>query len=123
MITIETTFDGRDTLSNYAWPSRPRRSGTRHCSRWPPRWRRSRPSRRCSCPTDRGPDEGAVEGLRVGIRAVLLGVAAGGRDGAAAGAGPVVGSERGIDSEADHIAPASVSEDVMDLVLNKVVAL
>ena len=69
------------------------------------------------------PDEGAVEGLRVGIRAVLLGVAAGGRDGAAAGAGPVVGSERGIDSEADHIAPASVSEDVMDLFLNKVVAL
>ena len=71
----------------------------------------------------RAADEGAVEGLRVGIRAVLLVVAAGGRDGAWAGAGPVVGPERGIDPEANQVAPATVTEDVSDLGLDKVIAL
>ena len=70
----------------------------------------------------RAADEGAVEGLRVGVRAVLLVVAAGGRDGAWAGAGPVVGPERGIDPEANHVAPACVPEDVSDLGLDKVIA-
>ena len=73
--------------------------------------------------TVRASDKGTSEGLWVGCRAVLLVVAAWGGDGAGAGAGSVVGPQRRVLAKADHVAPSSVTKEISDLVVNKLVTL
>ena len=73
--------------------------------------------------TVRASDKGTSEGLWVGCRAVLLGGTTGGSDGAAAGAGSVVGPQRRVLAKADHVAPSSVTKEISDLGVNKLVTL
>ena len=67
--------------------------------------------------------EGTIQGLWVGRRVILLSVSTGGGHGAWAGAGPVMRPQRGVVAKPHNIAPASVPENISNLIINKVVAL
>ena len=73
--------------------------------------------------TVRASNKGTSEGLWVGCRAVLLGGTTGGGNGAAARAGSVVGPQGRVLTKANHEAPASVTKEISDLVVNKLVTL
>ena len=73
-------------------------------------------------PIVRTSNKGTSEGLWVGCRAVLLIVTAWGWH-VRAGAGSVVGPQRRVLAKADHVAPSSVTKEISDLVVNKLVTL
>ena len=72
--------------------------------------------------TVRASDKGTSEGLWVGCRAVLLIFTAWGWH-VRAGAASVVGPQRRVLAKADHVAPSSVTKEISDLVVNKLVTL